>query len=120
MTNTHVTFRWKDRAHGSVIRTETVPGVEFVARYLRHVVPKGLKTIRHYGFQHPAAKDKQTRIAFHTGRPLVIDENPKSLEEPGFCCSNCGATLRLANVFRPNWSPSRAPPAIFHEESASV
>ncbi len=28
--------------------------------------------IRHYGFCHPAAHKKCERIAFHTGRPLLI------------------------------------------------
>jgi len=35
-----VTFRWKDRAKGNAQRTSTIPGAEFVTRYLRHVLPR--------------------------------------------------------------------------------
>ena len=40
-----VTFRWKDREHGNRLCTDTIPGVEFVARYLRHVLPRGLRAV---------------------------------------------------------------------------
>jgi hypothetical protein len=70
ITDTHVSFTWKDSAHGNAIQTETVPGVEFVRRYLRHVLPAGLKAVPHYGFCHPAAKAKRERVAFHRHRVL--------------------------------------------------
>ena len=33
-----------------------LPGVEFVRRFLRHVLPSGLKRIRHYGVLAPSCK----------------------------------------------------------------
>jgi hypothetical protein len=45
-----VSFRWKDRAKGDAPRVETIPGAEFVRRYLTHVLPRGMRAIRHYGF----------------------------------------------------------------------
>ncbi|MBP7951443.1 MAG: transposase, partial [Verrucomicrobiales bacterium] len=72
ITDTHVSFRFKDRAKGDAPRVETITGAEFTARYLRHVLPQGLRAIRYHGFLHPAAKAKRERIAFHTGRPLLI------------------------------------------------
>lgn len=62
-----MTFRWKDRANGGTPRTATLPGVEFVRRYLQHVLPRGMKAIRYYGFCHPAAKAKREHIASATG-----------------------------------------------------
>lgn len=44
-----VTFRWKDYAHGSVPRTMTLAGPEFIRRFLMHVLPPGFMRIRHYG-----------------------------------------------------------------------
>jgi len=44
-----VTFRWRDRAHGDRPRTMTLPGVEFLRRFLLHVLPRGFQRIRHYG-----------------------------------------------------------------------
>ena len=61
VSNTHVTFSWKDRAHGDAPRTETLTGTEFCACYLRHVLPSGLRAICRYGFCHPAARDTRER-----------------------------------------------------------
>jgi hypothetical protein len=44
-----VQFRWKDYAHGGRWRTMTLPAVEFVRRFLMHVLPSGFVRIRHYG-----------------------------------------------------------------------
>lgn len=45
-----VTFRWKDYADDSRIRTMTLSAVEFLRRFLLHVLPSGFVRIRHYGF----------------------------------------------------------------------
>jgi Putative transposase/Transposase zinc-binding domain len=47
--NQHVSFRWKDYAHGSKNKVMTVTAHEFLRRYLLHVLPKGLVRIRHFG-----------------------------------------------------------------------
>ncbi len=44
-----VRFRWKDYAHGGRWRTMTLSAVEFVRRFLMHVLPAGFVRIRHYG-----------------------------------------------------------------------
>jgi len=45
-----VTFRWKDYRNGNRHRTMTLDAVEFIRRFLLHVLPKGFMRIRHYGF----------------------------------------------------------------------
>jgi hypothetical protein len=45
-----VTFRWKDYQRGNRQRTMTLDAVEFLRRFLLHVLPRGFKRIRHYGF----------------------------------------------------------------------
>ena len=67
-----VTFRWKNRDKDDRIETSTIPGVEFVRRYLRHVLPAKMHAVRYYGFNHPAAKAKRERVAFQTGMPLLL------------------------------------------------
>jgi hypothetical protein len=48
------------RTRAPDFHSETRRGTaEFVKRYLRHVLPSGLRSIRYYGFCHPAAKVKQ-------------------------------------------------------------
>ena len=107
-----VTFRWTDRANHNAQRTETIPGVEFVARYLRHVLPRGMRAIRYYGFCHPAAKDKRERIAFHTGRPLLIGPFQAPAPKPPTPrpCPCCGAPMAVLLRLLPAWNSSRAPP----------
>lgn len=105
-----VRFTWKDRAHGQVRRIEQISGVEFVARYLRHVLPTGMRAIRRYGFCHPAAKRKRERIAFHTGRPLIIGPVEPPPPKPGQVCRCCGAPMRLVRRILPAWKCGRAPP----------
>ena len=82
VSDTHVSFRWKDRAHGDAQRIETLEGAEFVKRYLRHVLPRGLRAVRYFGFCHPASKLKHERIAFHTGRVLHIGPENLAPEKP--------------------------------------
>jgi hypothetical protein len=96
VTDTHVSFRWKDRANGNAQKIDTIPGAEFIARYLRHVLrhvlPRGLRAVRYYRFCHPAAKLKREHIAFHTGRPLLIGAAAIVIKKPAHVvtCSCCG------------------------------
>ena len=114
ISDSHVTFRWKDRANGDAIRSETIEGVEFVSRYLRHVLPCGLRSIRYYGFCHPAAKAKRERIAFHGGRPLLIGAlvlPPAKPPAAPYTCPCCGGAMKPIASFHPRWRASRAPPS---------
>jgi hypothetical protein len=45
-----VSFRWKDYAHGGKRKTMTLKAIEFIRRFLLHVLPAGFVRIRHYGF----------------------------------------------------------------------
>ena len=44
-----VTFLWKNYAQGQVEKPMTVNALEFIRRFLLHVVPSGFMRIRHYG-----------------------------------------------------------------------
>jgi len=44
-----VTFRWKDYAHGNRPRLMTLDAVEFIRRFLLHILPAGFQRLRHYG-----------------------------------------------------------------------
>ena len=48
VSQSDIAFKVRADAHGGK-RTVRLPGVEFVRRFLRHVLPSGLKRIRHYG-----------------------------------------------------------------------
>lgn len=45
-----VTFRWKDYRDKGHKKLMTLTALEFIRRFLMHVVPAGFVRIRHYGF----------------------------------------------------------------------
>jgi hypothetical protein len=45
-----VEFLWKDYAHGGEQKTMTLTAIEFLRRFLLHILPAGFVRIRHYGF----------------------------------------------------------------------
>jgi hypothetical protein len=49
LKNDQVTFRWKDRAHGNEPKLMTLDAVQFLKRFLLHILPRRLVRIRHYG-----------------------------------------------------------------------
>lgn len=49
ITDTHVSFRWKDYAHRSKRRVMALSHVEFSRRFLQHVLPRGFPRIPYFG-----------------------------------------------------------------------
>jgi len=45
-----VVFRYRDHRHGGTWCTTSLPGVTFLERFLWHLVPKGLRRIRRFGW----------------------------------------------------------------------
>jgi len=50
MRDGQVTFRWRDSADGNQQKRMTLDAVEFIRRFLLHVLPPGFVKIRHFGF----------------------------------------------------------------------
>jgi len=46
----HAAFRWPDSAHRNQKKIMTLDAVEFIRRFLLHVLPRGFVKIRHFGF----------------------------------------------------------------------
>jgi len=71
---THVTFRHKDRATDTW-RTMRLPGVEFLRRFLQHVLPRGFHKVRYYGLWHHSKRNLSSRawllLIMHTPVDVV-------------------------------------------------
>jgi hypothetical protein len=88
MDQTHVTFRWKDRG-ADAWRTERLPGVEFLRRFLQHVLPRGFHKVRYYGLWHSSKRDQSNRAwvllilatPADTAQPLRISSLAEALSE---------------------------------------
>src|SRR5690606_37421513 len=52
---THVTFRYKESRTGQY-KTRTVTGEAFIGLLLQHVLPRGFRRVRDFGFLHGNAK----------------------------------------------------------------
>ncbi len=50
LTNGHIRFRWRDSKDSNRIKVMTLSAVEFIRRFLLHVLPPGFVKIRHFGF----------------------------------------------------------------------
>lgn len=61
ITDTHVTFSAKDYHSNEKIEV-TLEGVEFIRRFLMHVLPKGFVKIRNYGILSNRMKTKQLKL----------------------------------------------------------
>ena len=111
VTDRTVTFRWKNRQAGGRQETSTVPGVEFVQRYLRHVLPRGLRAIRYYGFCHPAARARRLRVQLHSGARVQLGDSTPGPAPPASAplCPCCRQAMRLIGTLRRPGRP-RGPP----------
>lgn len=82
--DSNVTFRWKDYANGNRQRVMTLDAVEFLRRFLLHVLPKGFMRMRYYGFlanRHRA--EKLQRIRALLGQPPSIPSESSELSPGG-------------------------------------
>lgn len=75
MTEDKVTFTVKDRKSNNRIKVIRLKGVEFIRRFLMHVLPKGFIKIRHYGIL--ANRNKKIKLELCrklTGSPACKPE----------------------------------------------
>jgi hypothetical protein len=71
-------LRWRDYADGSKVKEMELTNIEFIRRFLLHVLPHGFTRIRHYGLY--ASKNKTTKLA--TCRKVIgSSQKYKKLEE---------------------------------------
>ena len=58
-----VTFRWKDYAHDDQWRTMTLTAMEFLRRFVQHVLPRGFVRIRQSGYLASACRTARLALA---------------------------------------------------------
>lgn len=91
--NGKVTFRYLD-SKTKQYRTRTVAGEYFLFLLMLHVLPKGFRRTRDYGFLHSCSK---RLISF---LQLILRVNPckmfhKKKKRPKIICPICGAEMRI-------------------------
>jgi hypothetical protein len=80
MRDGQVTFRWRDSADGNQPKLMTIDAVEFIRRYLLHILPSGFVKIRHFGFLANRSR-RQALILCRALLPTQTDQPPDSLTD---------------------------------------
>ena len=62
MCEGQVTFRWRDSADHNTQKRMTLHAVEFIRRFLLHVLPSGFVKIRHFGFLANCHRAKSLKL----------------------------------------------------------
>jgi Putative transposase/Transposase zinc-binding domain len=89
-----VTFRWRDSAHGNKQKVMTLDAVEFIRRFLLHVLPCGFVKIRHYGFLANGIRAGRLALCRSLLPPVMPATNelePEQHRAVRRTCPACGA-----------------------------
>jgi hypothetical protein len=101
----HVTFSYKDYAHGDQRRTMTLTAMEFLRRFVQHILPRGFVRIRQSGFLANTCRTARVTLA----RTLLATPSPaapasaaaRTTEAPTrttWACPRCGAALIVGPI----------------------
>jgi hypothetical protein len=89
-----VSFRYKDYAHGSRKRTMKLSAVEFVRRFLLHVLPAGFVRIRHYGILSNRHRHEKLELC----RSLLEPHQAAEPELPETEAPECSSSISPTRV----------------------
>lgn len=91
--NGRVTFRYQN-SQSKQWETRILSGEEFLWLLLQHVLPKGFRRARNFGFLHPNSKQLIQILQFI----CKLDPNQALAwvrKRPAMCCSSCGGIMNI-------------------------
>jgi hypothetical protein len=106
-----VTFKYKD-SNTNETKFQTISALEFIRRFLQHVLPSGFQKIRYYGFLSSSSKDKWKKVAEYFDLKIEQIETKKESDfkpKEVFCRKCHSKMIAFASIIR----KSRAPPNLF-------
>ena len=115
-----VTLRWKDYAHGGQQGTMTLDAIEFVRRFLTHVLPVSFVRVRHYGLlanrhrREKLARCRELLSMAVTPQAETAPADPDPVPPPGReaavtptrVCPRCGAGRMVVVAEFPPMTPA--------------
>jgi Putative transposase len=103
----HVTFSYKDYAHGDARRTMTLTAMEFLRRFVQHILPRGFVRIRQSGFLANTCRGARVTLARSalaapspsppatgTTEPTTADTSAPAT----WACPRCGAAMIVGPI----------------------
>jgi hypothetical protein len=103
----HVTFRWKDYARGDERRTMTLSAMEFLRRFVQHILPRGFVRIRQSGFLANTCRTTRlalarTMLATPAAAAASTDATPTVIPDTAtratWACPRCGAVMIVGPI----------------------
>ena len=106
LTDRTVTFTYR-QVGSARLRTAHLDGMEFLRRFLQHVLPDGLQKVRHFGLLHASCT-----LPLATIRRMIVQAPPGEDQPPPHTppppraarCPTCGAPMRVVMRL---WTSSR-------------
>jgi len=118
-----VTFQWKDYASGNKTKTMTLDAVEFIRRFLLHILPAGFVRIRQYGFL--ANRTRRVKLALcralivappaPAGSALIIDRDRCNDQRDRTLCPRCNTGHMIRIEILP---PTRLAALVWRQDSS--
>lgn len=97
--NGEITFRYIESKSGES-KTRTIAAADFLWLVLQHILPKGFRRVRDYGFLHGNAK-RLLQLVQMTLKVVIASLKPR--ERPVLHCPKCHSPMQFVQVFRPGW-----------------
>lgn len=99
--NGQVTFRYTDSTTGETC-FRTLKGEDFLQLLMQHVLPKGFRRVRDYGFLHPNAKKLLSLVQFILHVCItIIPGRPR----PVIRCPHCRSSMNIVCFHKPALEP---------------
>ncbi len=96
-----VSFQYTDSATGKT-QSRTLAGQDFLMMVLQHVLPKGFRRVRDYGFLHGNAK-RQLSLVQLVLRVVIAARALRP--RPVFKCPRCQSPMRIIAFVKASWRP---------------
>jgi hypothetical protein len=94
-----VSFRYRDAKSGTM-QCRTLSGAHFLWLVLQHVLPKGFRRARYFGFLHP--NSKRLIALLHVLLKFAPTSAPATIRQrPPVLCACCGAVMRILTTRLP-------------------
>ncbi len=111
-----ILFRYKDYRAGAKTKIAQLDAVEFLRRFCLHILPKGFRRIRHYGFLASKNKTKELNIArkqhsLKKWEKVTVSWIEIAEKKLGFVpnqCLKCKQVMEILEILL----PQRGPPIV--------
>jgi len=107
LTDRTVTFTYRKPGRARS-RTTHLDAIEFMRRFLQHVLPDGFRKVRHFGFRHASCAIPPDTIRLMIWQAHPVDCTPTPLTPPApfvAFCPTCGGQMRVVMRL---WTTTRA------------